>query len=326
VKDLGTGAENLVIYPKNEEWVSYDQYIKSGDVFQIKQSHEWRHFLAFFEDLYKFDCSEDKAISGGRYGCAQYLKRSSESLSPSSLGKLSYMIQLAIDEDLLRYHKTLLVYVPAFDKKCKEDKQALLSTKRLVVDILNTCPEGISLAQLPTLLKEKHPFDIDLSKLGFAKLKDLINEIPDIELSSKGKNHPFVRVFKKNFPSVEGILNLLKEKIEEFSGRISTVDFEIEVCNAFGYGFRWSTLKFRSLEDFLKTNGDFLVIDKMFIEKKQKFNENHHSYTSSTTSEAYSYYASQENYLDDPKHRLEDLEDQQKKFIDGLLEEENERD
>ena len=323
IKDLGTGSENIVIYPVNEEWISYDQYIKSGDVFQIKQSQEWRSFLAFFENLYKYDCSEDKAISGGRYGCAQYLKKSSELLQHSSLGKLSYMIQLAIDEDLLRYHKTLLVYVPAFDKKCKEDKQALLSTKRLEVDILSTCSEGISLAQLPTLIKEKHPIDVDLSKLGFAKLKDLINEIPDIELSSKGKNHPFVRVVKVNQVSIEAVLALLKEKLEEF-GKISIIDFEIEVGNSFGYSFRWNFFKQRTLEDFLKIYGDFVVIDRGFIDKRQKFYEKNHSYTSSTTSDAYSYYACPENCLDDTKYRMDDLEDQQKKFIDGLLEDEAE--
>lgn len=318
VKDLGSGSENLVVYPCGEEWVSYDQYIKSGDVFQVKVSQEWRNFLAFFENLYRFDCSEDKAICGGRYGCAQYLKKSSDLLQHSSLGKLSYMIQLAIDEDLLRYHKTLLVYVPAFDKKCKEDKQALLSTKRLVVDILSTCPEGISLAQLPTLIKENHPVDIDLSKLGFAKLKDLINEIPDIELTSKGKNHPFVKVAKMNQASVEGVLGLLKEKLEEL-GKISIVDFEIEVGNLFGYSFRWSFFKLRTLEDFLKVFGDFVVVDRGFIEEKLKFYEKNHSYTSSTTSDAY--YACIENCVDEPKNRFDDLEDQQKKFIEGLLEE-----
>ena len=320
IRDLGTGSENIVIYPSGEEWISYDQYIKSGDVFHLKQSSEWKSFVQFFETLFKFDCPEEKAISGGRYGCAQYLKKSSNSLQHCSLGKLSYMIQLAIDEDLLRYHKTLLVWVPAFDKKCKEDKQALFHTKKLVVEILSICPEGISLAQLPTLLKDKQPYEIDLSKLGFAKLKDLISEIPDIELSSKGKNHPFVRVIKKNNPSTEGVLSVLLEKIEEYDGRMGIIDCEIEVCNLYGYGFKWTTLKFRSIEEFLKASGEFIVFDKVFVEKKQRFFDKHHSYTSSTTSEAYSYYASQEPCFEETKVRLEDLEDQQKRFIEELLE------
>ena len=318
VKDLGTGSENIVVYPFGEEWVSYDQYIKSGDVFQVKTSQEWQNFLAFFDSLHRDNCSEDKAISGGRYGCALYLQKSSELLRLSSLGKLSYMIQLAIDEDLLRYHKTLLVYVPAFDRKCKEDKQALLSAKRIVVDVLSACPEGLSLAQLPTLIREKHPVDMDLSKLGEAKLKDLVSEIPDIELSSKGKNHPFVKLVKLGQATVEGILGLLKERLEEL-GKISIVDFEIEVGNSFGYSFRWSYFKQRTLEDFLKVFGDSVVLDRGIIERKQKFGDKDHSYTSSTTSDAY--YACLESCLDDPKYWMDDLEDQQKKFIDGLLEE-----
>lgn len=320
IRDLGTGSENIVVYPAGEEWISYDQYIKSGDVFHLKQSTEWKFFLDFFNKLFKFDCPEEKAISGGRYGCAQYLKKSSEALRNCSLGKLSYMIQLAIDEDLLRYHKTLLVWVPAFDKKCKEDKQSLFNTKKMVVEILSMCPEGISLAQLPTLLKEKHPVEIDLSRLGFAKLKDLISEIPDIELSSKGKNHPYVRVVRKNVPSTEGVLALLMEKIDENDGRMSIVDCEIELANFYGYGFKWSSLKLRNIEEFFKVSAEFLVIDKTFVEKKTKFFDKHHSYTSSTTSEAYSYYANQEPCFDETKVRLDDLEDQQKKFIEELLE------
>ncbi len=53
---------------------------------------------------------EDKCIPGGRYGCAQFVKAcGTAGLSGCSLGQLAQFIQHAINEDILRYQRTLLV-------------------------------------------------------------------------------------------------------------------------------------------------------------------------------------------------------------------------
>ena len=265
VLDFASGTETRVVYPVNEEWVSYDQYIKSGDLFQIKKTSEWTSFVSYFNDLYLEQYSEDKAVSGGRYGCALYLKKHSESLCNCSLGKLSYIVQLAIDEDLLRYHKTLLVWTPAFDKKCKEDKQSLIRIKRVVVDCVASCTDGISLAQLPGLLKDHDVSDAELSSLGYAKLKDLVVEIPDLELTLKGKNHPFVRVKKAKKPSLEGLLEFLLGAVQ---GRLSLLDAEMQVFDEFGYGLRWNSFGARNLEELLSRSGEFVVCGGRFVERK----------------------------------------------------------
>lgn len=58
-----------------------------------------------------------RAIPGGRYGCTQYLKICGpEELRKLSIGRLTQMVQLAIKEDILRYHKTLLVWTTKVDK------------------------------------------------------------------------------------------------------------------------------------------------------------------------------------------------------------------
>jgi len=323
VKDYGSGTENSVIYPVNEEWVSYDQYIKTGDVFKIKKTYEWKAFMSFFTNLYINEYSEDKAICGGRYGCAQYLKNFSEALKTSSLGKLSYMVQLAIDEDLLRYHKTLLVWAPAFDKKCKEDKRALLNAKRIVVDAVASCSEGISLAQLPGLLKERMLSDLELSSLGFAKLKDLIVEIPDIELTLKGKNHPFVMVRRMKCPTFEGIIAVVNQKLAENGNKVLVIDAETAVAEEFGYGLRWSWVKTRNFVEFLNVCGEFSIYDKKFIERKAMISEKYHSYTSSTTSDGFSYHANAELFEEDEKVK-EKNGVFQLKFIEDLLDDEEE--
>jgi len=52
-----------------------------------------------------------RAIPGGRYGCAQFVKLCGPDLLKAlSLGRLAQMIQQTVLDDLLKYHKTLLIW------------------------------------------------------------------------------------------------------------------------------------------------------------------------------------------------------------------------
>jgi hypothetical protein len=54
--------------------------------------------------------ADSKFIPGGRYGCAQYVKAcGTPALTALSLGQLAQFIQYAINKDLLRYQRTLIV-------------------------------------------------------------------------------------------------------------------------------------------------------------------------------------------------------------------------
>jgi hypothetical protein len=58
---------------------------------------------------------ENRAIPGGRYGCAQFLKTCGPPvLQNSSLGTLSQLVQFAINEEILKYQRTLLVTLSFF--------------------------------------------------------------------------------------------------------------------------------------------------------------------------------------------------------------------
>ena len=64
--------------------------------------------------------------------------------------------------------------------------------KRALIEILSMNLEGISLAQLPSYLKKKLPFNLNLTELGFTKLKDLILSMGNqIKIDNRGHNHPF---------------------------------------------------------------------------------------------------------------------------------------
>lgn len=148
-----------------------------------------------------------KAIPGGRYGCAQFAKTCGPpELSKCSLGKLSQMVQKAINDEVIKYQKTLLVWSETLSKDqafgyntqeelCKKKSeltQKLEMVQRALIEILLANPEGVSLAQLPVYLKKRLPFNYSLSELGFGKLKDLVLSMNDkIKIDNKSNNHPF---------------------------------------------------------------------------------------------------------------------------------------
>ena len=63
-----------------------------------------------------------RTIPGGRYGCAQFVKICGpESLRKLTLGKISQLVQYTVDKDIVRYHKTLIVWSKAVDKHKQEE-------------------------------------------------------------------------------------------------------------------------------------------------------------------------------------------------------------
>ena len=122
-----------------------------------------------------------KAIPGGRYGCAQFIKTCGpDCLRKESLGKLNMLVQEAINKGILRYQRTLLVknnqtgsfsfdgkhgesFDPAntsgaynlnnssFMNESTQEKrtQLLQQTKEALLELLVENPGGLSLAQIP---------------------------------------------------------------------------------------------------------------------------------------------------------------------------------
>lgn len=137
---------------------------------------------------------ESKAIAGGRYGCAQFLQLcGGAELQACPLGKLSAMVQYAINESLMRYSKTLLVWTPGYTHKEISEKtlQKLETVKQGVKAVLEANRAGVPLAQLPLLLKRKLGFVANVSEFGFAKLKELLLTMPEVSLSAKEPNQSF---------------------------------------------------------------------------------------------------------------------------------------
>lgn len=87
--------------------------LKQTDIDQelFKEFHSFlESYFSGKEDGDSSTGGEEKCIPGGRYGCAQFLKAcGTPNLIACPLGKLAQFIQYAINEDILRYQRTLLV-------------------------------------------------------------------------------------------------------------------------------------------------------------------------------------------------------------------------
>lgn len=266
VLDPATQVETFVIFIKGDEWVPEDQ----GYVDQY--SNEWTDFIEFMNDFFSDDninqqphkiepgyfgsnlasaqlhikpkeiivpTPEMKAIPGGRYGCAQFLKSCGpESLQRLSIGRLTLLVQEAINKGHLKYEKTLLVknnpnagilialnegsYVntildPVLAKKAKLVRRI----KDIILGIISESQEGVSLAQIPLLLRRKLGFSVNFQELGFPKLKNFIMTAmsDQVKIESSGANHSFAvlrepakkpkfetKPFHKQFPGVAATL------------------------------------------------------------------------------------------------------------------------
>jgi len=164
-----------------------------------------------------------KAIPGGRYGCAQFIKICGpESLKKLSIGRLTLFVQEAINKGILRYQRTLLVknnpndnsmlsfYTegeganssfsmdPILEKKSK----ILKAVKDVLVKVLSETPEGIPLAQIPLHLKKEMDVVVNFQELGFPKLKNYLSTLTDlVKIESSGTNHAFVKLIKPIAPA-----------------------------------------------------------------------------------------------------------------------------
>ncbi|OMJ71694.1 hypothetical protein SteCoe_30024 [Stentor coeruleus] len=294
--DPVTGQKVHVIYPKDEEWESKDQHIKEGDSLGVKNTPDWKAYVDFLSEYFSF-CKpgdDSRAIPGGRYGCAQFLKLcGNQRLRECSLGKLSYMVQLSIDEDLLRYHKTLLIWVPSSNKITtdKENNEKLMTIQKTIIEILKDSKDGMSLAQLPLYIRRKLNFSLDISELGFAKLKDLLLTMPEVEIELRGTNHPFA-VYKSKFKrnKEEGLKKVLDEILTENIKGLPGQKLEIMLSSKLGYFVNWGEFKCANIYEYIqkKTLGIFEITGledaKIVMKSKKKQAEIGHSSSSSRVS------------------------------------------
>ena len=127
-----------------------------------------------------------KAISGGRYGMAQFLKYfGPERYKRLSIGRLSRLVQKAIDGNMLVYYKTYVLKKSDIEKEGeretrrrsrshREETNLVSKFKEVLVDYLIESNNCLPLAQLSDMISKKLDFKFDFREYGFEKLTQFI--------------------------------------------------------------------------------------------------------------------------------------------------------
>lgn len=259
----------FAIYPKGEEWASSDQF---GDVQTIKETQEWKGLVEFLSNFFNSD-EKSVTLTGGKYGCALLLKNfASDSIKSLSIGKLSFMVQIAINDDIIRYQKTLLIWAQSQQIKCPDvainERVGIIHKE--IVKLLKTKPTGLPLAQIPICLKRRLKFQLNLNELGFKKLKDLLNAFQDIYLYPANSKNPsaFLNIQQIKLSTlVEFVLSEIKKN----TFCLTESQLSAEIQKEFG-SVSWKAFMCINLIDFidlycknlkiLKVGNEFIFIGR----------------------------------------------------------------
>mmetsp|Transcript_23710 Transcript_23710/g.23472 ORF Transcript_23710/g.23472 Transcript_23710/m.23472 type:complete len:235 (+) Transcript_23710:366-1070(+) len=134
--------------------------------------------------------------------------------------------------------------------------------EKAILEYLEKPPHEISLAQLPLLLKRSLKFQLNITELGFAKLKDLLLAIPSVSVELRGTNHPFVvlndiklRQISNSPPSVDQILDLIFQSLNENKFGLSESKLEQQLLDRLGQPISWASYQVANLCEFIQTFG-----------------------------------------------------------------------
>jgi hypothetical protein len=160
----------------------------------------------------------------GKYGCALMIKLTGPpELRPLSLGKLCSYVQRALNQHILIYYKTLLIKNNKFEnEKCNEacdpkNSKRVDQLKSQIISLLKENKQGLSLAQIPLMIKKKYNQSYNIQSLGFPKLKNLLVTMDEVDLEKSNGN--FNRALLKTHDRKNSEKPLEEFKKEALGGR-----------------------------------------------------------------------------------------------------------
>ena len=234
--------KNSLFMPMVDRWKGLDSY--KTDVFNIKRTDIWDEYLEFCESY--FSSHFKQSIPMGRFGLILLLKYSGpDSLKFLSTGKLTYLVNQSISEDYLRYNKTQLIWSRDFGILDGINYNKLQSIKSLILALVSQAPIRICILK-PTLLKD-HLVKPDLSSLGFRKLKDLIQSIPELKLKNG-----LIKLKKKKILSYEILTELINSIVKETEYGITESVLKMTLKSRLNHSIDWRDYKVASCIEFIK--------------------------------------------------------------------------
>ena len=230
------------IFKAGEQWKGLDSI--KGDPFEVRKLECWDEFLEFCEDY--FSKHFKQSISMGRFGLALLVKYTGpDSLKFLSTGKIMYLINLAISEDLLRYKYPNLYWSKDFKVLDNGLYGKLNEVKGCILKLLAKAP--IRLSAVKPLLKEKFNIDLQLKDFGYKKLKELLLSVPDIELDLD-----FVKLRPSSQLDSEKISDLIFDIIKDKEYGIPESVLEATLQARLNHSIDWSHYNVSSCLSFIQ--------------------------------------------------------------------------
>ncbi|KAM3134972.1 hypothetical protein pb186bvf_012972 [Paramecium bursaria] len=298
IRDPLIKEETLGIYIAGQNWNVEDEYINDLD-----KKQEWFIFDDFLKEFFSIATRDNnrKLLKGGRYGCAQFsiliYQRQVKLLGPKqlhhvSLGRLTLFVQMAVNKGIVKYNKTILMHNQdtlvsdqTLDGSNDGEQQIKSKIKELqqnLIEILLENPEGVSLAQIPQLLKERIGGDLNFAELGFPKLKNFMESVKDIiQIENSVRNNYVARVIQNKIPkkmlqqfeqtkrqqqeiSVEkylvNALRIIKQALSKNKYGISIQTLQNELHQMLGEPFNYSRFQCISFFQFLQNYAENLLV------------------------------------------------------------------
>lgn len=229
-------------WPKGSKWKGLDSF--KADVFNIKRTDIWDEFVEFCESY--FSNHFKQSIPMGKFGLILLLKYSGPaSLKYLSTGKLTYLINQSISEDLLRFNKTRLTWTNDFRILENTLYTYLQHSKSSILSLISQSP--LHICRLKPVLKKSYNLSLNLPLLGFKKLKDLIHSIPELRIKDG-----LISLKAKKIPSHTQLKDLIDSIVRDKEYGITESVLNITLKSLLTYSVDWKDYNVDSIISFIK--------------------------------------------------------------------------
>ena len=240
--NLKTSIHSSALLFKLRRYSGLDQ-VKS-DVFKVRNLECWYEFIEFCENY--FSNHFKQSIPMGRFGLITLIKQTGpESLRHLSSGKLIYLINLALKEELLQYRYPNIYWTKDFRILDNTLFSKLRTVKNCVVSLIAQQP--VRLSCLKKCIKAKFAVDLDHRVFGFSKLKEMVLSIPELELSSG-----FVRIRHNSLLDSDSLASLINDIIKEKEYGITESVLQATLQARLSHSIDWTQYNVQSCTEFIK--------------------------------------------------------------------------
>lgn len=198
---IDTYLADSLIKPEEDCYLSAENKKKNqSDYHTLMKKKSYSSGNSFYSEFNKIKESYDKkSVRGGKYGCAMMVKNcGTERLKHLSIGHLIALISLALHQQIIIHHKTLIIKNTKKKEENSLEREAIIrNVQRIIIEILTeNNKKGVTLAQLPFFISRKMGKTFNFEELGFPKLKNFLVTLEDKILLEKSHNN-HIKIFLK---------------------------------------------------------------------------------------------------------------------------------